>query len=45
MPFNNRPCPKCEYLCAIEELEKILDEDKYPEGGDEKNKTGGVVLS
>jgi hypothetical protein len=45
MPFNNWPCPQRQYLSAVEELEKILDEDKYSEGGYEKDKTGRVVIS
>jgi hypothetical protein len=45
MPFNNWPCTQREYLRSVEKLEEILDKDEYSEGGYEKDKTWGVVIS
>jgi len=45
MPFNNWPSPQRKYLSAVEKLEEVLDEDEHAERGDEKDKTGGVILS
>ena len=45
MPFNNWPRTQRENLRAVEKLEKVLNENENPEGGYEKDKTWGVVIS